>query len=111
MRILILGNDYSAKKFFDLFKNNKQNIVFSNILTSENYIDLDDTQDILDRLDILSPESTTSMQRDIMAGRPCELEDLNGTLVRLGEEVGVDTPLNRIATACMGLQIQAGMAC
>ena len=70
-----------------------------------------DTQDILDRLDILSPESTTSMQRDIIDGRPCELEDLNGTLVRLGEEVGVDTPLNRIATACMGLQIQESAPC
>ena len=70
-----------------------------------------DTHDILDRLDILSPESTTSMQRDIEAGRPCELEDLNGTLVRLGAEVGVDTPLNRIATACMGLQIQESSLC
>lgn len=70
-----------------------------------------DTEAILEQLDALAPESTTSMQRDIEAGRPCELEDLNGTLVRFGEEVGVDTPLTRIATACMGLQIQAGMAC
>lgn len=65
-----------------------------------------DTKAILDQLDALSPESTTSMQRDIEAGRPCELEDLNGTLVRLGTQVGVDTPLHQIATACMGLQIQ-----
>lgn len=48
MRILILGNDYSAKKFFDLFKKNTENIVFSNILTSDNYIDFDDVQDIVD---------------------------------------------------------------
>ena len=48
MRILILGNDNSAKKFFDLFKKNKENIVFSNILTNDNYIDFDDNQDILD---------------------------------------------------------------
>lgn len=70
-----------------------------------------DTQAILKQLDALAPESTTSMQRDIEAGRPCELDDLNGTLVRLGEEVGVDTPLHRIATACMGLQIQESAPC
>ena len=64
-----------------------------------------DTDAILAQLDELSPESTTSMQRDIAAMRPNELEDLNGALVRLGAEVGVDAPLHRIATACMGLRV------
>lgn len=64
-----------------------------------------DTEAILAQLDELSPESTTSMQRDIAAMRPNELEDLNGALVRLGAEVGVDAPLHRIATACMGLRV------
>ena len=48
MRILILGNDYSAKKFFDLFKKNKENIVFSNIPTTQNYIEFNTSKDILD---------------------------------------------------------------
>jgi phosphoribosylamine--glycine ligase len=48
MRILVLGKDYSAKKFSDLFKKNKNNIVFSNISTLDNYIDFPDTKDILD---------------------------------------------------------------
>ncbi len=64
-----------------------------------------DTNAILAQLDELSPESTTSMQRDIAAMHPNELEDLNGALVRLGAEVGVDAPLHRIATACMGLRV------
>ena len=48
MRILILGNDYASKQFFNLFKKNKENIVFSTIKTFENYINFEDSQDILD---------------------------------------------------------------
>jgi len=48
MRILILGKDYSAKKFFDSFKKNKENIVFSNIANCENYVNFINTQDIID---------------------------------------------------------------
>ncbi len=40
--------------------------------------------------------STASMQRDIMAGRPSELESQNGAVVRLGREVGVATPVNAL---------------
>jgi 2-dehydropantoate 2-reductase len=46
------------------------------------------------RLDQVSPEGTASMQRDIMNGRPSELEAQTGALVRLGTEVGVATPVN-----------------
>jgi len=45
-------------------------------------------------IDGLLPEGTASMQRDIMAGRPSELESQNGAVVRLGQEVGVATPLH-----------------
>jgi len=45
-------------------------------------------------LDKVPPEGTASMQRDIMEGRPSELESQNGAVVRLGQEVGVDTPVN-----------------
>ena len=45
-------------------------------------------------VDSLPPNGTASMQRDIMAGRPSELESQNGAVVRLGQEVGVDTPLH-----------------
>ena len=39
--------------------------------------------------------STTSMQRDLMGGRPSELDAQNGAVVRLAYEVGLDMPLNR----------------
>lgn len=41
------------------------------------------------------PESgTSSMQRDLMAGRRSELEAQTGAVIRLGRNVGVDTPVN-----------------
>jgi 2-dehydropantoate 2-reductase len=45
-------------------------------------------------IDSLPPSGTASMQRDIMDGRPSELESQNGAVVRLGQEVGVSTPLH-----------------
>lgn len=43
-------------------------------------------------LDTMPFEGTASMQRDIMAGRPSELEAQNGAVVRLGAAAGVPTP-------------------
>lgn len=40
-------------------------------------------------------DGTASMQRDIMAGRPSELEAQVGAVVRLGEDAGIPTPLFR----------------
>jgi len=48
MRILILGNDYSAKSFLDLFLKNEDNIVFSNALGAKNRIYFEKTEDIQD---------------------------------------------------------------
>jgi 2-dehydropantoate 2-reductase len=45
-------------------------------------------------IDGLPPNGTASMQRDIIQGRPSELESQNGAVVRLGQEVGVATPLH-----------------
>jgi len=45
-------------------------------------------------VDGLPPGGTASMQRDVMAGRPSELESQNGAAVRLGREAGVATPLH-----------------
>ncbi len=45
-------------------------------------------------IDKLPPEATASMQRDVMAGRPSELESQNGAVVRLSREASVDIPLH-----------------
>ena len=45
-------------------------------------------------VDSLAPGSTASLQRDIAAGKPSELEAWNGAVVRLGQATGVPTPLH-----------------
>lgn len=51
--------------------------------------------DVVGFMDQLAPESTTSMQRDIMEGRPSELNEQCGAVVRFGEKSGAPTPLSR----------------
>ena len=46
-------------------------------------------------LEGIPANSTTSMQRDLVRGRPSELDAQNGAVVRLAYEVGLDMPLNR----------------
>jgi 2-dehydropantoate 2-reductase len=43
----------------------------------------------------IPPNSTTSMQRDLVRGRPSELDAQNGAVLRLAYEIGFDAPLNR----------------
>jgi 2-dehydropantoate 2-reductase len=45
-------------------------------------------------LDQTPPTGTTSLQRDVWAGRPSELEAWTGAVVRLGVETGTPTPVN-----------------
>lgn len=51
-------------------------------------------EDALAIVDSLPEQATASMQRDIGAGRPSELEAQTGTVVRLGRAAGVPTPAN-----------------
>lgn len=48
-----------------------------------------------------APELGTSMYFDRQAGRPAEIEALNGAVVAAGERLGVATPLNRMLLALM----------
>lgn len=45
-------------------------------------------------VDGLPAGSVPSMQRDILNGKPSELEHQNGAVVRMGQESGVPTPIN-----------------
>lgn len=61
-------------------------------------VDLPDgvRRDTLAFVDSLAPESTASMQRDVMAGRPSELESQTGAIVRLGTAAGVAVPATEV---------------
>jgi 2-dehydropantoate 2-reductase len=50
----------------------------------------------LEFLENLPPDGTASMQRDIMEGRPSELESQVGAIVRMGQELDVNTPVNSL---------------
>jgi 2-dehydropantoate 2-reductase len=59
-------------------------------------------------VDNLPPGGTTSLQRDIMEGKPSELSAWNGAVVRLGQEVGVITPLHTfIYNSLLPLELRA----
>ncbi len=45
-------------------------------------------------IESLPQDTTASLQRDIMEGKPSELESQNGTIVRMGKELSIPTPMN-----------------
>ncbi|HJV05463.1 MAG TPA: 2-dehydropantoate 2-reductase [Actinomycetota bacterium] len=56
---------------------------------------------LLGFVDALPEGEVTSMQRDVLAGRPSELEAQVGAVVRLGRKVGVPTPVHEILYATL----------
>ncbi|MGV6845341.1 MAG: ketopantoate reductase family protein [Lutibacter sp.] len=44
----------------------------------------------------LEPNTTASMQRDLMEGKPSELENFNGYIVKLGQQLKIKTPINEL---------------
>jgi 2-dehydropantoate 2-reductase len=48
-----------------------------------------------------APEGVNSMLADRLAGRPMEVDARNGAIVRFGERLGVETPLNAMAVAVL----------
>ncbi|MDD2277732.1 MAG: 2-dehydropantoate 2-reductase [Bacteroidales bacterium] len=45
-------------------------------------------------IDTYPYDSTSSLTRDVWEGKPSEIDYQNGTVVRLGEKYGIDTPIN-----------------
>ena len=56
---------------------------------------------LISLIDTYPPETTSSLTRDVWEGKPSEIEYQNGTVVRLGEKYGVDTPVNRFVYSCI----------
>jgi 2-dehydropantoate 2-reductase len=52
----------------------------------------DQVERTLTFFDAIPHEGTASMQRDVVSGRPSELESQSGAVVRLGKAAGVPTP-------------------
>jgi 2-dehydropantoate 2-reductase len=61
-------------------------------------------------VDRMPADATASMQRDLMAGRPSELLDQTGAVVRLGREVELPLPVHAFLWAVLRPQEQAARA-
>jgi 2-dehydropantoate 2-reductase len=61
----------------------------------------------LRRLEGVPPDATVSMQRDLGAGRPSELDDQAGAVVRLAREAGVPVPAHDALYAALVPQERA----
>jgi 2-dehydropantoate 2-reductase len=61
----------------------------------------DQIERILDMFAAMPPDSGTSMLYDREAGRPLEYDALTGAVVRAGERLGIDVPLNRALLALL----------
>jgi len=46
---------------------------------------------VIDKIDY---DTTMSLQRDMMEGKPSELENFNGYIVHQGDQLGIETPVN-----------------
>ncbi len=55
----------------------------------------------LEFIDNAAADMKTSMQRDVEAGRPSELESMIGVVPQLGRQAGVATPVMRLAYAVL----------
>jgi 2-dehydropantoate 2-reductase len=59
----------------------------------------DAMETVMAGVNALPEDATSSMQRDIAAGKPSELESQNGAVVRMARESGVDVPTHEFIYA------------
>lgn len=59
-------------------------------------------EDIERAMAALPPNARSSMLEDLERGRPLELPWLSGAVVRIGQQVGIDTPVHRFISTVLG---------
>lgn len=64
-------------------------------------VDPVDETKVLEGLKRFSDDTRSSMYYDLIAGKPMEVEALNGTVVRLGIQLQVPTPVHRVLYAIL----------
>lgn len=68
-------------------------------------LEADICEQVMTRADAIPPEMKPSMLLDLEQGRPLELENVTGAVVRLGNELGVEVPINRFIYAALKLHV------
>jgi len=89
-----MGELIENKKLFEEYK---KCVLESIDVARKLHINLPETiyEDIMKLTVNTNPESKSSLLVDIENGRRTEIATLNGTLVRLADEIGIDVPVNR----------------
>jgi len=62
---------------------------------------------LMSAIDSYPTDAKASMLQDLEQGKPLELEAMHGTVVRLGDALGVPTPVNRFIYAALKLRAGA----
>ncbi len=52
-------------------------------------------------IDMLPEDAIASLQRDVIAGRPSELDSLSGAVARIGAELSVSVPIHTTIHAAL----------
>ncbi len=64
-------------------------------------LDSDVVEKNMDFCDKMTPDTTPSMQRDVIAGRRLEYDAINGAIVRAGKETEIPTPVHEFFWTCL----------
>jgi 2-dehydropantoate 2-reductase len=63
----------------------------------------DDVWESVLRIAQTMPTQSSSTAQDLARGKPTEIDHLNGYIVRTGEALGIETPVNRVLHALVKL--------
>lgn len=95
-----IGKMRESNYLWDIMKNTANEIL---LLARAKEINLDQ-QDVTNVFQIIKnqdPSSTASTQRDLMEGRPSELETFNGYVVREAQKENISVPVNTFIYECL----------
>jgi 2-dehydropantoate 2-reductase len=87
----IIGNPGTRALMFDAMRE-ARSVAFKLGIEIEQ---IDETR-VLEGLKRFSDDTRSSMYYDLISEKPMEVEALNGTVVRLGDQLGVPTPIHRV---------------
>ena len=64
----------------------------------------DTVQNTIDHLETHKNDLVSSMHQDLLAGKPMEINAINGAVSRKGKTLGIPTPINDMIVSCLSLQ-------
>ncbi|MEZ7494846.1 2-dehydropantoate 2-reductase [Leeuwenhoekiella aequorea] len=95
-----MGKIRSSDYLFNMMKDTAQEIFK---LAKAKGINLTEAhmQSVFEAIQNQGADVTASTQRDIMEGKPSELDNFNGYIVREGKRLGVSVPVNELIYECL----------